>query len=72
MAAMTETSMKTLEEKVDALIQLCADMKSENQRLREEQHVLQTERTNLLNKNQLARTRLEKVLDRLKSLQQES
>lgn len=68
---MNETTFKSLESKVDDLIQLCADMKRENQRLREEQHELQSERTNLLNKNQLARTRLEKVLDRLKSMQQE-
>lgn len=68
---MTDTSFKTLEEKVDALIQLCADMKSENQLLREQEHQWQIERSNLLNKNQLAKSRLEKVLDRLKTLQQE-
>jgi cell division protein ZapB len=68
---MTEPSLKTLEDKVDALIQLCADMKSENQRLREQEHSLQAERTNLLNKNQLAKSRLEKVLTRLQSMQQE-
>jgi cell division protein ZapB len=64
--------LKTLEDKVDALIQLCAEMKSENQRLREQEHSLQAERTNLLNKNQLAKSRLEKVLTRLQSMQQES
>lgn len=68
---MTDTSFKVLEEKVDSLIQLCTDMKQENQKLREQEHQWQIERTNLLNKNQLAKTRLEKVLDRLKTLQQE-
>ena len=68
---MTDTSFKTLESKVDALIQLCAEMKIENQQLREHQHDWQVERTNLLNKNQLAKTRLEKVLGRLKSMQEE-
>ncbi|MEX2367508.1 MAG: TIGR02449 family protein [Pseudohongiellaceae bacterium] len=68
---MTDPSFKTLEEKVDALIQLCAEMKKENQMLREKEHTWEVERGNLLNKNQLARNRLEKVLHRLKSLQQE-
>ena len=68
---LTDTSFKTLESKVDALIDLCANMKVENQKLRESQHSWQVERTNLLNKNQLAKTRLEKVLDRLKSMQEE-
>ena len=68
---MSDTSFKTLEDKVDALIQLCADMKKENQLLRDKVHGWELERSTLLNKNQLARTRLEKVLQRLKSLQQE-
>lgn len=68
---MSDPVFKNLEEKVDALIQLCADMKKENQVLREKEHHWQVERNSLLSKNQLARSRLEKVLDRLKSLQQE-
>lgn len=67
---MSDSDFKSLEEKVDALIQLCADMKKENQKLREKEHQWQMERTDLLNKNELARARLEKVLQRLKSLQQ--
>lgn len=68
---MSDSSFKSLEAKVDALIQLCGEMKNENQRLREKEHEWQLERTNLLNKNQLAKSRLEKVLERLKTLQQE-
>ena len=68
---MSDISFKTLEEKVDALIQLTSEMKTENQKLREQEHQWQIERTNLLNKNQLAKSRLEKVLERLKTLQQE-
>lgn len=68
---MSDSSFKSLEAKVDTLIQLCSEMKSENQYLRKKEHEWQTERTNLLNKNQLAKSRLEKVLDRLKTLQQE-
>lgn len=68
---MSDTNFKALEKKVDDLIQLCADMKKENQQLRAKEHNLETERANLLNKNQLARARLEKVLQRLKTLEQE-
>jgi cell division protein ZapB len=69
---MTDTSFKTLDEKVDALIQLCSDMKKENQMLRDSEHNWEGERKALHDKNQLARTRLEKVLQRLKSLEKAS
>lgn len=67
---MTNSSYSGLEEKVDELIQLCADMKAENQALRDQTSTLKSERKSLLDKNQLARVRLEKVLRRLKTLEQ--
>ena len=67
---MSDTSFNTLEDKVDELIQLCHDMKKENQILRDDKHNWVNERDSLVEKNQLARTRLEKVLQRLKSLEQ--
>ena len=67
---MSDTSFNALEGKVDALIQLCDDMKKENQLLRDDKHSWEHERKTLIEKNQLARTRLEKVLQRLKSLEQ--
>jgi len=67
---MSNSSFKTLESKVDELIKLCADMRKENQLLRDKEHQLRNERETLLSKNQLARVRLEKVLRRLKSLEQ--
>jgi len=67
---MTDTSFNTLEDKVDELIQLCNDMKKENQILRDDKHNWESERNSLVEKNQLARTRLEKVLQRLKTLEQ--
>ncbi len=67
---MSDTPFKGLEEKVDELIELCSDMKSENKNLRNQVETWQTERKSLLEKNQLARVRLEKVLRRLKSLEQ--
>lgn len=67
---MSDTSFNTLEGKVDELIQLCNDMKNENQVLRDDKHTWENERKSLVEKNQLARTRLEKVLQRLKTLEQ--
>jgi cell division protein ZapB len=45
-------------------------MKNENQILRDDKHTWENERNSLIEKNQLARTRLEKVLQRLKTLEQ--
>ncbi len=67
---MSDTNFSGLEEKVDELIQLCADMKAENQNLRGQANNWETERKLLLDKNQLARVRLEKILRRLKTLEQ--
>lgn len=67
---MSNSSFKTLESKVDELIKLCSDMRRENQLLRDKEHVWRNERETLLGKNQLARVRLEKVLRRLKTLEQ--
>lgn len=67
---MTTSNFKTLESKVDELIKLCGDMKKENQLLRDRENQLKTEREALLGKNQLARVRLEKVLRRLKALEE--
>ena len=67
---MSDTSFNTLEDKVDELIQLCNNMKKENQMLRDDKHNWENERKVLVEKNQLARTRLEKVLQRLKTLEQ--
>ncbi len=67
---MSNSSFKTLESKVDELIKLCSDMRKENQMLRDKENLLRNEREALLGKNQLARVRLEKVLRRLKTLEQ--
>lgn len=68
---MSDTNFSGLEDKVDELIKLCADMKSENQNLRDQVNGWEDERKTLRDKNQLARVRLEKVLRRLKSLEQD-
>ena len=52
-------------------IQLCHQLKSENQALSEQQSNLMSERASLMQKNDLARTRVEAMIMRLKSMEQE-
>jgi len=67
---MNDERFNVLDEKIDALIALCAAMKTENQMLRANEHNWQTERQQLLENNKLAKSRLETVLARLKSMEQ--
>lgn len=67
---MNDERFNALDEKIDALITLCAAMKRENQMLRANEHNWQTERQQLLENNKLAKGRLESVLSRLKSMEQ--
>ncbi|MDR0780492.1 MAG: TIGR02449 family protein [Pseudomonadales bacterium] len=69
---MSNSSFKSLESKVDELIRLCGDMKKENQLLRERENTWKHERETLINRSQMARVRLEKVLRRLKSLEEDA
>ena len=67
---MSNSNFKALEDKVDELIRLCTDMKKENQILRDRESQLRHEKETLLGKQQIARVRLEKVLRRLKSIEE--
>ena len=65
---MSDESFNLLSTKVDDLIDLCAEMKRENQMLKTDQSCWQNERQQLMEKNQLAKTKLQSVLDRLKAM----
>lgn len=69
---MDETDLKILERRVDELIQRLNAVKSENQSLRESQSALIAERARLIEKTELARTRVEAMISRLKAMEQES
>ena len=60
-----------LEEKLNLLIQLCDELKAENIALRARQASLLEERSELLGKNELARSRVESMLNRLKEMEPE-
>jgi cell division protein ZapB len=67
---MSEDRFLTLNEKVDDLIDLCADMKRENQILKAGENSWQSERKQLMNKNKDAKSKLESILVRLKAMDQ--
>ncbi|MDM8560243.1 TIGR02449 family protein [Candidatus Parabeggiatoa sp. HSG14] len=61
--------LQSLETKIDTLIHLCKQLTDENKALRESQTHLMSERAALLEKNTLARTRIEAMVARLKSME---
>ncbi|MEQ8408257.1 MAG: TIGR02449 family protein [Gammaproteobacteria bacterium] len=67
---MNEDSFQNLSSKVDDLIDLCAQMKRENQLLKANESTWQTERQKLLEKNKETKTKLESILVRLKAMDQ--
>jgi cell division protein ZapB len=68
---MEETDIKMLELRVDELIQRLNAVKNENRSLRESQSTLITERARLIEKTELARTRVEAMITRLRAMEQE-
>ncbi len=69
---MNAPSIAELENKVDRLALLSARLKAENDVLREREASLARERSQLLEKNEMARSRLENMIARLKALSPES
>ena len=59
------------EDKLDRLIELCQQLKVENRALREREAGLMGERGQLLEKNELARQKIQTMINRLKNLSAE-
>jgi cell division protein ZapB len=68
---MPDSQLKALEKKIDELIELCAQLNRENQLLKSESASWQRERQTLVQKNELARTKVAAMLDRLRKLEHE-
>lgn len=66
---MEELDLKTLEQRVDELITAVARLQSENHSLRAQQAELVTERARLIEKTELARSRVEAMIARLKAME---
>lgn len=68
-AAALRKELERLERQVDTLVRYCARLEEENRVLQESQTALNTERASLLEKNELARSRIEAMISRLKSME---
>ncbi|MCU7815159.1 MAG: TIGR02449 family protein [Candidatus Thiodiazotropha sp. (ex Rostrolucina anterorostrata)] len=64
-----EMDLRALEIRVEELIRACSHLKDENKSLRVRQDNLVTERAALIEKTELARTRVEAMITRLKSME---
>jgi cell division protein ZapB len=65
----TEQDLRILESRVNELIRTCHHLKEENKSLRSRQEQLVAERAALIDKTELARNRVEAMIQRLKSLE---
>lgn len=65
---MLTEDLKALEAKVGELIELCESLDNENQALRERNRTWAAEKSNLVERNELARSKIDALIDRLKSM----
>ncbi len=72
MGSHRETDFNRLESQLDQLIKICELLANENALLRERQSSLVTERAKLIEKNELARNKVESIIGRLKILETEA
>ncbi len=68
---MATSELDALERKLTELIELCQVLSRENRALRSRQNTWSTERAKLIEKNELAKSKVESMISRLKSLEQD-
>jgi cell division protein ZapB len=66
---MEVSQLQQLSDKIDRLISKCKHLEADNNALRELQEDWQQERMKLLQKNDLARSKIEAMISRLKALE---
>ncbi|MCP5209439.1 MAG: TIGR02449 family protein [Hahellaceae bacterium] len=67
---MTELTLEALSEKVNRLVDYCEQLRTDNQAMRQLQDDWHKERSQLMQKNDLARNKIEAMIGRLKALEQ--
>ncbi len=68
-ANLERMDLQTLETQVDELIQTCEQLSDENRALRDQQSTLVADRAGLIEKSELARSRVEAMIARLKAME---
>ncbi|MFT5448331.1 MAG: cell division protein ZapB [Gammaproteobacteria bacterium] len=68
-STMTLLNLSSLEARVDELISALGDLSDENRALRDQQSNLLAERAALIEKSELARSRVESMIARLKAME---
>jgi cell division protein ZapB len=66
---MAGNPLKDLEKKIDELISLCKELNLENGALKAQVAGWGDERKNLMDKNELARSKVEAMIDRLRTME---
>ena len=66
---MADSSLKELEHKIDELIALCKELNRENRALKADNAGWRDERRDLMDKNELARSKVEAMIDRLRTME---
>ena len=66
---MDSLDTQALEEKIDHLIRICNKLEDENRALRDQQNSLIAERAALVEKSELARSRVEAMITRLRAME---
>jgi cell division protein ZapB len=69
---MSDTDIIKLENRIDELITICDQLKNENTVLRERQEIMAKERDRLVEKADLAKTRVETILKRLRTMESQA
>ena len=69
---MSDTPLKALEQKIDDLISLCAELNRENFSLKADAFAWEQEKQELLDKNELAKNKVQAMISRLSALEQDS
>ena len=64
-----EANILGLEQRIETLINECKRLSNENRTLKTEQNSLLAEKTQLKEKNRLACSRLEKIVEKLRALE---
>lgn len=67
--SLKHTDLQSLEAQVDELIHTCDQLSDENRALRDQQSTLVAERASLIEKSELARSRVEAMIARLKAME---